>query len=189
MVCVETNYFKAYLPLPVCQPCNAIFPSFSMNPALLTRRHLVQTSARLASALALSAGVPRGVQAQGALNTSVVFNISLEPDSFDPTMAPSASVGEVVHGNVLETLVKIQEDGSVAPLLAQSWTVAEAGRVYTFRLRKGVRFHDGTVMDASAVALCRDNDIPIVVFNIREQGNLARVLAGEGVSTIVQKEG
>jgi uridylate kinase len=44
------------------------------------------------------------------------------------------------------------------------------------------------VMDASAVALCRDNDIPIVVFSIRENGNLARVLAGEGVQTIVQKE-
>ena len=42
------------------------------------------------------------------------------------------------------------------------------------------------VMDASAVALCRDNDIPIVVFSIREQGNLARVLSGEGVQTIVQ---
>jgi uridylate kinase len=44
------------------------------------------------------------------------------------------------------------------------------------------------VMDASAVALCRDNGIPIVVFSIREPGNLARVLAGEGVQTIVQKE-
>ena len=43
------------------------------------------------------------------------------------------------------------------------------------------------VMDASAVALCRDNDIPIVVFSIREKGNLAKVLAGEGVQTIVQK--
>jgi uridylate kinase len=42
------------------------------------------------------------------------------------------------------------------------------------------------VMDASAVALCRDNNIPIVVFNIRERGNLARVLAGEGISTVVQ---
>ncbi|MFD1788594.1 UMP kinase [Sphingomonas floccifaciens] len=42
------------------------------------------------------------------------------------------------------------------------------------------------VMDASAVALCRDNNIPIVVFNIRERGNLARVLAGDGTSTIVQ---
>ena len=44
------------------------------------------------------------------------------------------------------------------------------------------------VMDASAVALCRDNGIPIVVFSIREQGNLAKVLAGQGVSTIVQNE-
>ena len=44
------------------------------------------------------------------------------------------------------------------------------------------------VMDAAAVALCRDNSIPIVVFSIRENGNLARVLAGEGVQTIVQKE-
>ena len=41
------------------------------------------------------------------------------------------------------------------------------------------------VMDAAAIALCRDNRIPIVVFNIREEGNLARVLAGDGVSTVV----
>jgi uridylate kinase len=45
---------------------------------------------------------------------------------------------------------------------------------------------DLKIMDASAIALCRDNNIPIVVFNIREQGNLARVLAGEGTATIVR---
>ena len=44
---------------------------------------------------------------------------------------------------------------------------------------------DLKVMDASAVALCRDNDIPIVVFNIRQPGNLAEVLAGGGTATIV----
>ncbi|MGQ0558252.1 MAG: UMP kinase [Sphingosinicella sp.] len=48
---------------------------------------------------------------------------------------------------------------------------------------------DLRVMDASAVALCRDNGIPIVVFNIREQGNLARVLGGGGTFTIVTNEG
>jgi uridylate kinase len=48
---------------------------------------------------------------------------------------------------------------------------------------------DLKVMDASAVALCRDNDIPIVVFNIRQQGNLAHVLAGTGTATIVHNEG
>ncbi|MDH7638002.1 UMP kinase [Sphingomonas oryzagri] len=45
---------------------------------------------------------------------------------------------------------------------------------------------DLKIMDASAIALCRDNNIPIVVFNIREQGNLLKVLAGEGVATIVR---
>jgi uridylate kinase len=47
---------------------------------------------------------------------------------------------------------------------------------------------DLKIMDAAAVALCRDNDIPIVVFNIRQPGNLAKVLAGEGVATIVQDQ-
>ncbi len=47
---------------------------------------------------------------------------------------------------------------------------------------------DLKVMDAAAVALCRDNNIPIVVFNIRQPGNLAEVLAGRGKATIVQNE-
>jgi uridylate kinase len=47
---------------------------------------------------------------------------------------------------------------------------------------------DLKVMDASTVALCRDNRIPIVVFNLRQSGNLAEVLAGRGIATIVQDE-
>jgi uridylate kinase len=42
------------------------------------------------------------------------------------------------------------------------------------------------VMDASAIALMRDNDIPIVVFSIRERGNLLRVVRGEGVFTTIE---
>jgi uridylate kinase len=45
------------------------------------------------------------------------------------------------------------------------------------------------VMDASAVALCRDNNVPIVVFSIREQGNILNVLNGTGTCTIVRNEG
>jgi len=63
--------------------------------------------------------------------------------------------------------------------------VATATRYDTVSFNK-VLSDDLKVMDASAVALCRDNNIPIVVFNIREQGNLAQVLAGEGVATVVQ---
>jgi len=45
---------------------------------------------------------------------------------------------------------------------------------------------DLRVMDATAVTLCRDNDIPIIVFNLLEKGNLRRVLEGKKLGTIVQ---
>jgi uridylate kinase len=63
--------------------------------------------------------------------------------------------------------------------------VADAKRYETLSFGK-VLSDDLKVMDAAAVALCRDNNIPIVVFNIRQPGNLARVLAGNGTATIVQ---
>jgi uridylate kinase len=65
--------------------------------------------------------------------------------------------------------------------------VATARRFETVSYDK-VLAEDLKIMDASAIALCRDNNIPIVVFNIREPGNLAAVLSGEGISTIVQNE-
>ena len=45
---------------------------------------------------------------------------------------------------------------------------------------------DLKVMDASAITLMRENDIPIVVFDIHRQGALAQVLAGEGVCTVIR---
>jgi uridylate kinase len=63
--------------------------------------------------------------------------------------------------------------------------VTDATRYETLSFGK-VLSDDLKVMDAAAVALCRDNNIPIVVFNIRQPGNLAHVLAGEGTATIVQ---
>jgi uridylate kinase len=41
------------------------------------------------------------------------------------------------------------------------------------------------VMDATAVTLCMDNKLPIVVFNLRQAGNLRRVITGEPVGTVV----
>ena len=66
--------------------------------------------------------------------------------------------------------------------------VPTAKRYRNRGLRHRVLAQNLKVMDASAIALCRDNNIPIVVFNIREPGNLAAVLRGEGVSTVVQNK-
>ena len=46
---------------------------------------------------------------------------------------------------------------------------------------------DLRVMDAAAIALARDNDIPVVVFSIRDAGNVKRVLQGKGTFTVVTK--
>src|SRR5437868_5397806 len=63
--------------------------------------------------------------------------------------------------------------------------VRDAKRYDTLTFNK-VLGDDLKVMDAAAVALCRDNNIPIVVFNIRQPGNLAEVIEGRGTATIVQ---
>ena len=65
--------------------------------------------------------------------------------------------------------------------------VKDAKRYETLSFSK-VLSDDLKVMDAAAVALCRDNNIPIVVFNVRQAGNLAQVLSGRGMATIVQNE-
>jgi peptide/nickel transport system substrate-binding protein len=82
---------------------------------------------------------------------AVVIGMTLEPPGLDPTVAPAAAIGEIVHYNVLEGLTKINVDGTVTPLLAESWTMDPDGRSYTFKLRKGVKFHDGEAFDASDV--------------------------------------
>jgi len=46
--------------------------------------------------------------------------------------------------------------------------------------------HGYAVMDANAFGLCKENRLPIVVFNINQPGATAKVLAGERVGTIVQ---
>ena len=45
---------------------------------------------------------------------------------------------------------------------------------------------DLRVMDAAAISLCRDNDLPIVIFNLAAAGNIRRVVSGERVGSIVR---
>ena len=49
-------------------------------------------------------------------------------------------------------------------------------------LRRGLR-----VMDATAIALCRENNLPIVIFNLNKRGNIHRVVMGERVGSVVHQ--
>jgi ABC-type transport system substrate-binding protein/ABC-type dipeptide/oligopeptide/nickel transport system permease component len=86
-----------------------------------------------------------------AAQERLVIGVPLEPPNLDPTSGAAAAVDSVVYGNVFEGLVRITQSGDVAPALAESWDVSADGLTYTFYLRRGVRFHDGTEFDADDV--------------------------------------
>src|SRR3954451_21669656 len=91
--------------------------------------------------------LPQPVAAQGKKD-SVTMAMALEPPGLDPTAGAAAAIAEVTLYNVYETLTKIKEDGSVAPLLAESWAAAPDLKTYTFKLRKGVTFQIGEAFNA-----------------------------------------
>jgi ABC-type transport system substrate-binding protein len=82
----------------------------------------------------------------------VTLRIAYEADITG--MDPHTSLGiqaMYVEQNLFNTLLTIDELPEYGPDLAESWEVKEDGRVYSFHLRKGVKFHDGTNMNAEAV--------------------------------------
>ena len=103
------------------------------------------------AALALAAALTAPLTLAQGKKDSVTLAMVLEPPGLDPTIAPAAAIGEIVHYNVLEGLTKVNVDGSVTPLLAESWTMDPDGRSYTFKLKKGIKYHDGEAFDSSAV--------------------------------------
>jgi ABC-type dipeptide transport system, periplasmic component len=70
---------------------------------------------------------------------------SMDPGNISDTNAIAATRG------VYETLVKFDKDLNLVPALAESWEVSEDSLTYTFKLREGVKFSDGTDFNAAAV--------------------------------------
>ena len=115
------------------------------RPPRLSRRIV----AAMAAALAMSVGA-WSARAQVPPDVLVVGQIA-EPKSMDPHVATATNDFRILV-NVYDGLLRYK-DGTleVEPALAQSWDVSEDGRTYTFRLREGVSFHDGSPFDAEAV--------------------------------------
>lgn len=82
----------------------------------------------------------------------LVVGQAAEPRSLDPGTVTSLNDFRIIV-NVFDRLVRF-EPGTlrIGPSLAKSWEVSGDGLTYTFRLRDGVRFHDGTALDAEAVS-------------------------------------
>jgi len=116
---------------------------------MLTRRSLIAASS-VASAAGLTAGAPLA-WAQSRGKTAVVVGLALEPTGLDPTAAAASSIAEVTLYNLYETLTRVNSNGSVTPLLAEGWELSPDLKTLTFRLKRGVTFHNGRPFDAQTV--------------------------------------
>ncbi len=98
----------------------------------------------------LLAVVPLASTAQAKKDTMVIA-MALEPPGLDPTAGAASAIAEIVLYNVFETLTKIHADGSVTPLLAESWEISPDLKTYTFKLHKDAKFQNGEPFNAQTV--------------------------------------
>jgi len=98
----------------------------------------------------------------GAPSTDVdtlVFAVPSDPRSFDPAVVLDDSMRQMAP--MYETLAHVTPEGKAEPRLATSWEVSADGMVWTFHLRQGVKFHDGTPFNSSAVKFNYDRILTI----------------------------
>jgi len=98
-------------------------------------------------------------KACGATGGTLVFAQADDAVSLDPNdIEDGFSVN--IDSNMFDTLVRFRADGTqVEPSLAESWSVSADGKTWTFKLRAGVKFHDGTPFNAEAVKFTYDRQI------------------------------
>src|SRR5947209_20455705 len=112
------------------------------------------TTLLVLSGLVLAACGTGGGQQQGSAGPkhgdTLRVAIGIDPDTLDPAAQTTTTSSQIID-MMAETLVRVDEKGAIQPLLATRWESAADGLSYTFTLRSGVRFQDGTPLNAQAV--------------------------------------
>lgn len=81
---------------------------------------------------------------------TLVFSTSADATTLDPHNTTDSQSDQVIH-MLYNRLISFDDEMRIVPDLAESWSLAKDGVSWTFHLRKGVRFHDGTPFNAQAV--------------------------------------
>jgi peptide/nickel transport system substrate-binding protein len=106
-------------------------------------------------AVLLAFGALVGAQPAGTL----VVGLVAEPVNLDPAQVTDLNSNRVGR-RIVETLVTFPDESTqIVPGLAESWTISKDGLKYTFKLRRGIAFHDGTPFDAEAVKFSIERQI------------------------------
>lgn len=87
---------------------------------------------------------------ESAKSKDFVYCCGTEPTTLDPHLINDNATARAAF-QIYETLVYRDTDSSIKPRLAESWTTSDDGTVWTFKLRQGVKFHDGETFNAEAV--------------------------------------
>src|SRR6185369_14762367 len=107
----------------------------------MNMKAIVRSLALAASATVLAVA-PAMAQKKGGTMT---VGLELDIPGFDGLkVGVYDTAANIAASLILETLVKLDEAGNPAPSLAVSWTHSDDFRTWTFKLRQGVKFHDGT---------------------------------------------
>ncbi len=130
-------------PVPIPRP--SIVPSSSNLP--IRRWLLPLVSAVL---LLFIGGACRGGDASPERHTLIDSRDTYDPRSLDPALSTDVPTGRVV-AYLFDGLTGFTPDAALVPALAERWEISSDGRVYTFHLRRGVTFHDGTPLLARQV--------------------------------------
>ncbi|WP_440312299.1 ABC transporter substrate-binding protein [Leucobacter chromiireducens] len=125
-------------------------PAPSPRRARVMRRVGSATAALAVGALVLS-GCASGDAGGGDEAKNIVNLVTpAQPESLDPQISTDSIMGEIT-GPIFETLVTADENLQVQPMLAESYEVSDDSLEYTFHLREGVKFQDGSHLDADDV--------------------------------------
>ena len=110
--------------------------------SILAASALLLQAAGCASGSSGSASEGSAASRAGESGGEFVFGLQTQPDHLDPYLAATADTRQILF-NLFEGLVKPDSDGNLQPALAQTWSMSNDAVTYTFRLRTGVKFHNG----------------------------------------------
>jgi peptide/nickel transport system substrate-binding protein len=98
--------------------------------------------------------------AEAATVDTFTYAQGADPRGLYPALVDDGESSKVIV-NIYEGLLKYNSESTeVEPSLAESWTISDDGLAYTFKLREGVKFHDGTDFNAEAVKFNIDRQLP-----------------------------
>lgn len=118
--------------------------NYKFNTVIPGVRSLL-ASAMVFAAVLLLAAVP--VQAKDG---TIIVARGVDADILDVHFATTTQSGQVV-GLIFDNLVTLDAENKIYPGLAESWEISEDGLTHTFKIRDGIKCHDGSTFDAEAV--------------------------------------